>query len=70
MAEHPEKYENAIAGIKVKCKCSHVLVFPVFRDKLICNYCHNAVYRTPKIEFEYKLKEAMKKKRKEEKNEN
>lgn len=47
MLEEPAKYHDAIADIKTKCKCGHTKVIPV--------------YRTPKLEFEYKLREEMKK---------
>lgn len=61
MLEEPAKYHDAIADIKSKCKCGHTKVIPVYVDRIICNYCGHWIYRTPKLEFEYKLREEMKK---------
>ena len=44
---------------KVRCKCSHTMIIAI-ADRTICSYCGNWVYRTPEIEFKYKMKEFMK----------
>ena len=43
----------------VRCKCSHTFVL-MKKDRALCSHCGNWVYRTPEIEFKYKLKEKMK----------
>lgn len=45
---------------KVKCKCSHTMIM-VVADRTICSHCGNWVYRTPELEFKYKIAEQMKK---------
>ena len=41
---------------KVKCKCSHTIII-ARADRCICSYCGNWIYRTPQLEFKYKIKE-------------
>lgn len=54
------KKEDKLSELNVKCKnCGHT-VFPT-RDRIICSYCGNWVYKNDKIEFKYKLKEISKK---------
>lgn len=48
-------------GIKVVCKCSCVTYFNSKRDKLICRWCGNKIYRDEKTEFKEKLMKAMRK---------
>lgn len=49
---------NELWEKNVRCKCSHT--FPlVKKDRAICSHCGNWVYRTPELEFKYKLKEKM-----------
>ena len=59
--ENPVKYHNKICKIKHTCKCGHVVIIPVYKDRTLCGHCGFWVYKTPKLEFEYKLKEKMKK---------
>lgn len=59
--ENPVKYHNKISTIKHTCKCGHVVVIPTYKDRTLCGHCGFWVYKTPKLEFEYKLKEKMKK---------
>ena len=59
--ENPKKYHEKINVIKHTCKCGHVVMIPVYKDRTLCSYCGFWVYKTPKLEFEYKLKEKMKK---------
>ena len=59
--ENPKKYHEKICKIKHTCKCGHVVMIPVYKDRTLCSYCGFWVYKTPKLEFEYKLKEKMKK---------
>ena len=59
--ENPVKYHNKICKIKHTCKCGHVVIIPVYKNRTLCGHCGVWVYKTPKLEFEYKLKEKMKK---------
>ncbi len=59
--ENPVKYHEKIQAIKHTCKCGHVVIIPVYKDRTLCGHCGFWVYKTPKLEFEYKLKEKMKK---------
>lgn len=47
--------------VKVKCKCGHKLVIPVWVDKQICSWCHHYVYRNKQLEFKEKVMREMKK---------
>ena len=44
---------------RVRCKCSHTFVIGNV-DRALCSHCGNWVYKTPEIEFKYKLQEKMK----------
>ena len=50
---------NEISKNKVKCNCSHTFILTK-KDRALCTHCGNWVYRTPEIEFKYKLKDKMK----------
>lgn len=53
------KNHDKLSKLNVKCKnCGHT-VFPA-RDRIICSYCGNWVYKNDKIEFKYKFKEILK----------
>lgn len=49
-----------IEKYKVRCKCSHTFIISRV-DRALCSYCGNWVYRTPELEFKYKIAEQMKK---------
>lgn len=51
--------ERSKDTIKCKCGCSTVITNKT--DRCICRWCGKWLYRTPAIEFEYILKEKMKK---------
>ena len=58
--KNQKKLDDEIATLKVKCKhCGHTMPI-VFTDRTICTHCGYWVYKTPQLEFEYKLKEKMK----------
>lgn len=42
-----------------KCKCGHSVLFVT--DKKICSHCGNYVFKNKKVEFEYRMKEKLKK---------
>lgn len=44
---------------KVRCKCSHTFILSR-RDRALCSHCGNWVYKTPQLEFKYKMKELIK----------
>ena len=49
------------AKLNILVSVGHVVVIPTYKDRTLCSYCGFWVYKTPKLEFEYKLKEKMKK---------
>ena len=55
---------NELFKNKVKCKCSHTFVLTV-KDRALCSHCGNWVYRTPELEFKYKLQEKIEKEKNE-----
>jgi len=50
------KIFDSITKCRVKCKCGHTTVL-ANKDRKICTWCGHYVYKTPRIEFKYKLKE-------------
>jgi len=42
---------------RVICKCGHTNYMTHRTNKKICSWCHNYVFKNPKDEFEYKLKQ-------------
>lgn len=53
--EDTKKLESVCQNtIKCKCGCSNVFSFQTERQ--ICRWCGNYVYRTPELEFKYKVK--------------
>lgn len=54
-----KKLFDKICEYRVKCNCSHTMII-IQNDRVICSYCGKWVYRTPEIEFKYKLREKMK----------
>lgn len=43
----------------VVCSCGHVVCIPKTKEKLICSWCGNLVYRDPKADFKDKLLKEM-----------
>ena len=56
---------DSIAKYKIKCKCSHTVVMPK-ADRTICSHCGEWIYRTPAIEFKYKMMKKLKERNKNE----
>ena len=54
------KVFKELAKFRVRCKCSHTMTMTK-ADRTICSHCGRWVYRTPEIEFKYKLKGCIKK---------
>ena len=49
-----EKRRSFLNDNSVKCKCSHTMAIPFFKDRVLCNWCGNWVYRTSELEKKYK----------------
>lgn len=47
--------------VTYKCKCGHSVVIPHWKDKSICGWCGNYVFKNKKDEFDYKIKNILKK---------
>lgn len=45
--------------VKYRCKCGHRVIIPHWRDKGLCNWCHNYVYKDKKLEFKERIKEKL-----------
>ena len=59
MAEEIQK-TDAFDKIKVRCfNCGHTMVILYWEDKKLCEFCGHYRFRTPKLEFEYRLKERL-----------
>lgn len=56
-----ERQSKEYDKVKVKCKCGHRLVIPVWVDKQICSWCGHYVYRNKQLEFREKITQKMKK---------
>ena len=54
-----EKYHRVLTDNKTKCKCGHSVAIPPHLNKVICSWCRNYVFRTPKDEFKHRMKEKM-----------
>lgn len=44
---------------KIECKCGKRTNITTQLDRVICDWCGHWIYRTPQLEFKYKLKERM-----------
>lgn len=62
MYDKPTKYTMTERKNYVKCKCGHSVEFWHGENRVLCNWCNQFVYRTPALEFKYKLKERLRKK--------
>ena len=53
------KLEDSRAKFKVRCRhCGHTMVI-VDTDKTICSHCGHWIFKTPELEFKYRLRERM-----------
>ena len=48
-------YFDTRRKLLVKCKCGCSIMIPAYKDKLICRWCKNYVYRDKGEEFKQKL---------------
>jgi len=51
-----EEYDK----VKYTCKCGHRVIITNKQDKTICDWCGHYVFKSKKDEFEFRLKEKMK----------
>ena len=56
-----ERMTQEYDKVKYKCKCGHRVIIPVWKDKQLCSWCGNYVFKDKKEEFEYKIKQIMNK---------
>ena len=47
--------------VKYCCECGHRVVIPYWRDKGLCTWCHNYVYKDKKLEFKERLRSELRK---------
>ncbi len=48
---------NDMTKSRVKCSCGHSVLIPTRKDKTICSWCGNYVFRNKQDEFKYRFKE-------------
>lgn len=59
--EEMRKYDLELSKLSVKCNCGHTIDFKSNKNKILCSWCGNYVYKNKKIEFIEKLKKEMRK---------
>lgn len=55
------KLFKSLSDCCYKCSCGHSVIMTRKIDKVICSHCGNYVFKSKKDEFEFRLKEKMKK---------
>ena len=55
-----QRMSNEYDKVKIRCKCGHRVVIPVWVDKQICHWCGMYVYRDKQLEFKETMKLLMK----------
>ena len=48
---------------KITCECGHRVLMGTKKDRIICSWCKNYVYKDKATEFRYKMQERMLKER-------
>lgn len=48
-----------IANSRVKCKCGHTTIMSR-AERTACSWCGHYIYKTPAIEFKYKMMKKLK----------
>lgn len=56
-----EKYAKVLTDNRIYCRCGKGTSIKAQRDRVICDWCGHWVYRTPQLEFKYRVKERLKK---------
>jgi len=54
-----ERYRSILSDNSIKCKCGRNETIPPHLNKVICSWCGNYVFRTPKEEFKHRMREKM-----------
>ena len=60
------KLFNEYTSSKTKCKCGHSILIPNRKEKAICNWCGEYVFRSKQAEFKHRFKENLLKEKKNE----
>lgn len=58
-----EEYKRMTAEldkVKYRCKCGHRVIIYNNREKSVCEWCGNYVFKNKKDEFKYRVKERIK----------
>ena len=59
--KHDFMLDEDLSKIKVKCECSHTVLFPSYgADIKVCDYCGKKLYRNEKVKFDYLLGKKLK----------
>ena len=56
-----DKKNSEYLKITYKCKCSHSVIIPNFRNKNICKWCGSYVFKDEKAEFKFRIEQSLKK---------
>ena len=56
-----QRQSDNIQAVQYQCKCGHKVIIPKWVDKQICGWCGTYVFKNKKDEFEYRMKERLKK---------
>ena len=54
-----EKISKVITDNSIKCNCGHSIAMKPGLNKQICTWCKNYVFRTPRDEFNYRMREKL-----------
>lgn len=56
------KFQDEMTHLTIKCKkCNHSVQFLGKRDRIICSWCRNYIYKDDKTEYKYKVQELRRK---------
>lgn len=55
-----EKLMHEYMKLRVKCKCGHSMIIPMWMDKKLCNWCGEYAFRNKQLEFQENMKKIMK----------
>lgn len=55
-----EKEHDVFQNYVVRCPCGHSLIFTSKKDRILCNWCGQYVYKDKKAKYKYKMKELLK----------
>ena len=58
-----QKLMNEQQKAKITCSCGHRVLIGNKRDRIICTWCKNHVFKNKEIEFRYRMQESMLKER-------